>query len=56
VNVSPSLVGSSPLDRKIKGLLMTDVFHCVGFVPYDGKQVRGGDDYKHTETRVMREG
>ena len=37
--MSPSLVGSSPLDRRIKGMLMADVFHCVGFVPYDGRQV-----------------
>lgn len=35
VNVSPSLMGSSPLDRSIKGTLMADVFHLVGFQPYD---------------------
>ncbi|KAF0683455.1 Aste57867_24489 [Aphanomyces stellatus] len=30
VNVSPSLMGSSPLDKRIKGLLMSDIFHLVG--------------------------
>jgi hypothetical protein len=30
VNVSPSLMGSSPLDKRIKGLVMADVFHTVG--------------------------
>ena len=39
VNISPSLMGSSPLDREIKGTLMADIFHLVGFVPYDGKQI-----------------
>lgn len=28
-------MGSSPLDRKIKGSLCADMFHLVGFVPYD---------------------
>lgn len=27
VNISPSLVGSSPLDRKIKGILIADILH-----------------------------
>lgn len=40
VNVSPSLMGSSPLDRTIKGTLMADVFHLVGFQPYDDQAVR----------------
>jgi tubulin polyglutamylase TTLL4 len=35
VNVSPSLYGSSPLDKRIKGMLMADVFHLVGFRPFD---------------------
>ena len=35
VNVSPSLMGSSPLDKKIKGTLISDTFHLVGFYPYD---------------------
>lgn len=37
VNVSPSLMGSSPLDKKIKGTLVADIFHTVGFYPYDPK-------------------
>ncbi|KAI9985236.1 hypothetical protein PInf_004561 [Phytophthora infestans] len=30
VNVSPSLMGGSPLDRRVKGLLLSDTFHLVG--------------------------
>jgi len=37
VNVSPSLVGSSPLDRKIKGTLIADILHTVGTYPHDPK-------------------
>ena len=40
VNVSPSLMGSSPLDRKIKGTLISDMFHLVGFYPHDMNVVR----------------
>ena len=35
VNISPSLMGSSPLDRRIKGTVISDVCHIVGFQPYD---------------------
>lgn len=30
VNVSPSVMGTSPLDRRIKGLLVSDLFHLIG--------------------------
>ncbi|RLN91151.1 hypothetical protein BBJ28_00017594 [Nothophytophthora sp. Chile5] len=30
VNVSPSLMGGSPLDRRVKGLLLSDICHLVG--------------------------
>ncbi|KAJ8601936.1 hypothetical protein CTAYLR_004451 [Chrysophaeum taylorii] len=40
VNVSPSLMGGSLLDRQIKGRLMSDVFHTVGFEPYDPAVVK----------------
>ena len=30
VNISPSLMGASPLDRKIKGTLVADVLHVSG--------------------------
>jgi len=35
VNISPSLMGSSPLDKRIKGTLISDVCHIVGFQIYD---------------------
>ena len=30
VNVSPSVMSPSPLDRKVKGLLLSDIFNLVG--------------------------
>jgi hypothetical protein len=39
VNISPSLMGSSPLDRQIKGLLVADMFHLVGFYPHDARML-----------------
>lgn len=39
VNVSPSLMGSSPLDRQIKGLLVADMFHLVGLYPHDDRML-----------------
>ncbi len=40
VNVSPSLMGSSPLDRNIKGTLVADVFHLVGVYPHDPELIK----------------
>ena len=43
VNVSPSLMGSSPLDKKIKGILIADVLHIVGMYPHDPTLLRKYD-------------
>jgi len=40
VNISPSLMGGAAIDRKIKGTLMADIFHTVGYVPYDKAAVK----------------
>jgi len=40
VNISPSLMGSSPLDKMIKGVLMADVFHLVGVMPHDARKIK----------------
>jgi hypothetical protein len=40
VNVSPSLMGSSPLDKKIKGLVIADTLHIVGMYPHDPDLLR----------------
>lgn len=40
VNVSPSLMGSSPLDKKIKGTVIADIFHIVGIYPHDAKLLK----------------
>ena len=38
VNVSPSLSSSSPLDKRIKNKLLCDVFHLVGFQPFNHRE------------------
>jgi tubulin polyglutamylase TTLL4 len=40
VNISPSLMGGSPLDNMIKGTLMADVFHVVGVPACDANTFR----------------
>lgn len=35
VNLAPSLNGDSPLDLKIKGGLLSDIFTLIGVVPLD---------------------
>jgi hypothetical protein len=37
LNVSPSLSSSSPMDKYIKTLLLSDSFYLVGFRLYDRK-------------------
>ena len=37
VNISPSLSSSSPLDKKIKTVLICDTLNIVGITPYDRK-------------------
>ena len=37
VNISPSLSSSSPLDKKIKTMLICDTLNLVGVYPYDRK-------------------
>jgi tubulin polyglutamylase TTLL4 len=43
VNVSPSLMGSSPLDKKIKGMVIADTLHIVGMYPHDPALLRKYD-------------
>lgn len=38
VNISPSLSSSSPLDKKIKTVLICDTLNLIGVYPYDRKQ------------------
>ena len=35
VNMCPSLATDSPLDIKIKGNLLADIFTILGIIPYD---------------------
>lgn len=37
VNISPSFSSSSPLDKRIKSVLICDTFNLIGVYPYDRK-------------------
>lgn len=39
VNVAPSLSSSSPFDKTVKSMLLSDTFHLLGFNIFDRKQV-----------------
>jgi len=43
VNISPSLAGSSPLDKRIKGTLIADIMHTLGIYPHDPKMLKKFD-------------
>jgi tubulin polyglutamylase TTLL4 len=37
VNVCPSFSSSSFLDKKVKTMMLSDAFHCIGIIPFDRK-------------------
>ena len=39
VNVAPSLSSSSPFDKQVKSMLLSDTFHLLGFSVFDRKQL-----------------
>ena len=39
VNVAPSLSSSSPFDKQVKSMLLSDSFHLMGFSVFDRKQI-----------------
>jgi tubulin polyglutamylase TTLL5 len=46
VNLSPSLACDSPLDQKIKGELISDLFTMIGIVPLDVRKSGGGKNLR----------
>ncbi|POM66067.1 Tubulin polyglutamylase [Phytophthora palmivora] len=57
VNVSPSLMGGSPLDRRIKGLLLSDTLHLVGLqvpITYKGSSVDPSSGRQFRRSKTMR--
>ena len=40
VNVLPSLSSSSPLDKKIKTSLLSDIFNTIGVIPFTKKRLQ----------------
>jgi hypothetical protein len=52
VNVACSLASSSPLDRRIKHFMMTDLLHLVGINPYDRRRTMAEED-KARRSRLL---
>ena len=44
VNVTCSLASSSPLDRRVKHFMMTDLLHMVGVAPYDRRRTKEAEE------------
>ena len=40
VNVLPSLSSSSPLDKKIKTSLLSDIFNTIGIIPFTKRRLK----------------
>lgn len=55
VNVSPSLNSSSPLDKRIKTSLISDIMHLVGVPLWDKQSQRPSTPPKFTHQRNIRE-
>lgn len=47
VNLGPSLGCGSPLDQKVKGNLMADLFTLAGVVPLEGRKYSDGNARRH---------
>ena len=52
VNVAPSLSSSSPYDKQVKSMLLSDVLHLVGFHIFDRKKIE--DERKQMLKRVTK--
>ena len=52
VNISPSLSSSSPLDKKIKTMLICDTLNLTGIQPFNRKQ-RAKEQAAELKTRLL---
>ncbi len=52
VNLSPSMNTDSPLDLKIKGEMVSDLFTMVGIVPLD-QRYTVDNSYTHTANSIL---
>ena len=55
VNVACSLASSSPLDKWIKNMVITDLFHMIGVVPFN-KKGAGDDAEEKRKARLLGNG
>lgn len=51
VNLSPSLNCDSPLDQKVKGNLIADLFTLAGIVPLEQRKAAGGFEAIYGKTK-----
>lgn len=56
VNLSPSMGCDSPLDQKIKGNLIADLFTLVGVVPLELRKVANGEQKYSKITGMYKNG
>ncbi|KRX03199.1 hypothetical protein PPERSA_07027 [Pseudocohnilembus persalinus] len=54
VNLAPSLNGDSPLDLKIKGGLLADIFTLIGVVPKD-QRYTVDTSYNYTNNNILKD-
>lgn len=52
VNVCPSFSSSSLLDKKVKTMMLSDAFHCIGITPFDKKKLEKEEE-KITKSRLL---
>jgi len=52
VNVCPSFSSSSYLDKKVKTMMLSDAFHCIGIIPFDRKKL-DKEEEKQTKNRLL---
>ena len=52
INLSPSMNTDSPMDLKIKGNMVADMFTMIGVVPLD-QRYSIDKTYLHNSTKIM---
>jgi hypothetical protein len=53
-NTSPSLSSSSPLDKRIKNHLISNLFNLVGFVPYSRSKLKELTESEKKQRRIFK--
>ena len=56
INIVPSLHTTSPLDKKIKNMLVSNLLNLVGLQPFDRKKYAEEEEVCGHEARPLRQG